>query len=72
MIDSLAVDSFTMWEDFVKALLKKFYPIHKIALIKKNIMQFRQEQSEPFWRYFERFQDLLIGPEAFHLSFDDD
>jgi len=22
-------------------------------------MQFRQEQSEPFWRYFKRFKDLL-------------
>ena len=22
-------------------------------------MQFRQEPSEPFWRYFERFKDLL-------------
>jgi len=40
---SLAVDSVTMWDDFIKAFLKKFYPIHKTALIKKNIMQFRQE-----------------------------
>ena len=28
-------------DDFVKAFLKKFYPIHKIALIRKKIMQFR-------------------------------
>ena len=35
-------------DDFVKAFLKKFYPIHKTALIRKNIMQFRQEPSEPF------------------------
>ena len=47
---SLAADSVTIWDDFVKAFLKKFYPIHKIALIRKNIMQFRQEPSEPFWR----------------------
>ena len=47
------------WDDFVKAFLKKFYPIHKTALIRKNIMQFRQERSEPFWRYFKRFKDLL-------------
>jgi len=40
---SLAVNSVTTWDDFVKAFLKKFYPIHKIALIRMNIMQFRQE-----------------------------
>ena len=28
---SLAVDSVTMWDDFVKVFLKKFYPIHKTA-----------------------------------------
>jgi len=56
---SLVVDSVTTWDDFIKAFLKKFYPIHKTALIRKNIMQFRQEQSEPFWRYYERFKDLL-------------
>ena len=22
-------------------------------------MQFKQEQNEPFWRYFERFKDFL-------------
>jgi len=40
LLYSLAVDSITMWDDFVKAFLKKFSPIHKIALIRKNIMQF--------------------------------
>ena len=44
----LAVDSITTWDDFVKSFLKKFYPIHMTALIRKNIMQFREEQSEPF------------------------
>jgi len=38
---SLAVDSVTTWDDFIKAFLKNFYPIHKTALIRKNIMQFR-------------------------------
>ena len=45
---SLAVDSVTTWDDFVKAFLKKFYPIHKTALIRKNIMQFRQERASHF------------------------
>jgi len=35
---SLAIDSVTTWDDFVKAFLKKFYPIHKTVLIRKNIM----------------------------------
>jgi len=38
---SLVVDSITSWNDFVKAFLKKLYPIHKIALIWKNIMQLK-------------------------------
>ena len=68
---SLAVDPATTWDDFVKAFLKIFYPIHKTALIRKNIMQFRQESSEPFWRYFEQFKDLLAqrphhGVEKWH------
>jgi len=47
---NLVVDSITSWDDFIKAFSKKFYPIHKIALIRKNIMQFKKETSEPFWR----------------------
>ena len=50
---NLPVSSISSWDDFVKAFLKKFYPINKMALIRKNIMQFKQETSEPFWKYFE-------------------
>ena len=56
---SLTVDSNTSFDNFVKVFLKEFYPIHKTALIRKNIMQFWQDPNEPFWRYFERFKDLL-------------
>ena len=38
---SLAVDSITSSDDFIKVFLKKFYPIQKTALIRKNIMQFK-------------------------------
>ena len=55
----LPASSISSWDDFVKVFLKKLYPIHKTALIRKNIMQFKQESSEPFWKYFERFKDLL-------------
>ena len=40
---SLEVDSVTSWDDFVKVFFKKIYPIHKITLIRKNIMQFEQD-----------------------------
>jgi len=39
--------------------LKNFYPTNKTALIRKNIMQFRQEPNEPFKKYFKHFKDLL-------------
>jgi len=38
---SLAASSITSWDGFIKVFLKKFYPIHKTALIRKNIMQFK-------------------------------
>ena len=48
---SLAANSITSWDGFIKDFLKKFYPIHKIALVRKNIIQFKEEPSEPCWRY---------------------
>ena len=38
---SLAVSSITSWDGFIKVFLKKFYLIHKTALVRKNIMQFK-------------------------------
>ena len=31
----------TSWDGFIMVFLKKFYLIHKTALISKNIMQFK-------------------------------
>ena len=45
---SLEAGSITSWDNFVKAFLKKFYPIHKTALIRKSILQFKQTTNEPF------------------------
>jgi len=45
---SLAENSITTWDDFVKVFLEKLYPIHKTALIRKNIMQCKKEPNEPF------------------------
>jgi len=44
---SLAEKSITSWHNFFKAFLKKFYPIHKTALMRRNIMQCKQEPNEP-------------------------
>jgi len=38
---SLLAGSITSWDSFIKVFLKKFYPICKTALIRKNIMQFK-------------------------------
>ena len=35
---SLAEKSITTWDDFAKVFLKKFYGVHKTALMRKNIM----------------------------------
>jgi len=56
---SLEVGSISSWDNFIKAFLKKFYPVHKTAQIRKSILQFKQTANEPFWKYFERFKDLL-------------
>jgi len=40
---NLAAGSITSWDGFIKVFLKKFYLIHKTALISKNIMKFMQE-----------------------------
>ena len=45
---SLAVDSVTTWDDFVKAFLKKFYPIYKTALIRKNICNSDKNRANHF------------------------
>jgi len=38
---NLPVSSTSSWDDFVNVFLKKFYPIHKTALIRKNTMQYK-------------------------------
>ena len=57
---NLTIDYVTLWDDFIKVCLKKFYHVHKTALIKKNIMQFKKEPSEVCWKYFKLFKDILV------------
>jgi len=56
---SLATNSITMLAEFVTVFLKKFFPMHKAARIWSEINQFRQREKKLFWRYLERFKDLV-------------
>ena len=56
---SLNTNLITTWEEFVTIFLKKYFPHHKKTKIRNEINQFHQAVSEPFWRYLERFKDLL-------------
>ena len=57
---SLPSNSIKTWEEFVKAFLKKFYPLEKTSRIRNEIVNFHQFKGEPFGKYFERFKELLI------------
>jgi len=48
LLYSLAKNFITSWDDFIKTFLKKLYPIQKITLMRKNIMQCKKEPKEPF------------------------
>lgn len=57
---SLAPNSISTWDEFQRIFLKKYYPNHKTAKIRSDIYQFRHKAGEPFWKYFDRFKNLLI------------
>ena len=57
---SLTTDSISTWIEFVTLFLKKFFPTYKTAKLRNEINQFRQAPEEPFWKYLERFKDLLV------------
>ena len=44
LLYSLAAGSITSWNGFIKIFLKKFYLIHKTALIRKNIYNSRKNR----------------------------
>jgi len=51
---NLAENSITSWDTFVRAFLKKFYPIHKTALMRKNI----SSASKNLTNYFENISNV--------------
>lgn len=56
---SLPVNSITTWDQFCRAFLKKYYPLHKTIKIRNDINSCKQKMGESFWKFFERFKDLL-------------
>ncbi|MBZ2164356.1 retrotransposon gag domain-containing protein, partial [Alteromonas stellipolaris] len=52
-------NSIGTWTEFIEIFLKKFFPMNKTARIRQEINRFRQQTGEPFWKYLERFKDLL-------------
>ena len=57
---SLPTNSISTWDEFVTVFLKKFFPIHKTVKLRNSIQNFKIIPGEPFWKYFDRFKDLLI------------
>ena len=45
---SLPNQSITIWDGFVKVFLRKFFPHHKTAKLRKKINQFYQLEGVPF------------------------
>ncbi|XP_074342937.1 uncharacterized protein LOC141680673 [Apium graveolens] len=56
---SLPVNSISTWEGFVVIFLKKYFPNHKTTRLTNEINQFHQKENESFWKYFDRFKNLL-------------
>jgi len=55
----LATNFVTSWNDFVRLFLRKYFPNAKTVKLRKEINQFVQLDRELFWKYFDRFKNLL-------------
>jgi len=68
----LAANFVTSWDDFVKLFQRKYFPNAKTVTLRNEINQFVQLEKESFWRYLDRFKNLLArcphrGLEQSHL-----
>jgi len=55
----LAANSVTSWDDFVKLFLRKYVPNAKNVKLRNESNQFVQLEKESFWRYLDKFKNLL-------------
>ena len=68
----LVANFVTSSDDFVRLFLRKYFPNVKIIKLKNKISQFVQLERESFWKYLDRFKNLLAqcchqGLEHSHL-----
>ena len=56
---SLPANSISNWNHFIKVFLRKYFPNGKIVKLRNEINQFIQFDKESFWKYMERFKNLL-------------
>ena len=59
LLNSLRPRSIGTWQEMQTEFLKKFFPIHRINALKRQIMIFLQKDNETFYQCWERFKDLL-------------
>ena len=62
-IYSLPANFITNWDGFLRVFLRKYFPNSKTVKLRNEINQFVQADRESFWKYLDRFKNLLSqGP----------
>jgi len=64
----LAANSVSSWDDFAKLFLRKYFPNAMIVKPRNEINQFVQLERESFWKYLDKFKNLLAW--CSHYSLD--
>ncbi|KAI8542867.1 hypothetical protein RHMOL_Rhmol08G0173400 [Rhododendron molle] len=65
---SLKPQSLRTWAAVKAEFHKKFFPVHRTKLLKEQIQNFKQKEGESFYKYWERFKDLVAA--LAHHGFD--
>ena len=58
-LQSLHLGSITSWQDMAEKFLAKFFPPAKIAQLKSEIGQFKQNDFKSLYEAWERYKDLI-------------
>ena len=56
---TLPTNFISSWNDFIKVFLRKYFPNGRTVKLRNEINQFIQFDKESFWKYKERFKNLL-------------
>ncbi|XP_038687522.1 uncharacterized protein LOC119986903 [Tripterygium wilfordii] len=59
-LNSLPPRSINTWDELVKKFLLKFFPAQKTNALKREICNFAQNEGEPFYECWDRYNDLFI------------